>query len=110
MKLWARIGLGFIVGVGLLVALQAITPRPEMSWQCKTQGDSGDCVLENKGGASGEVNFDVALVCHDGEHLAHISATVDPHSHVTKIIDGFTPSVGLFSNCAGIDYRHKTVR
>jgi hypothetical protein len=110
MRLWARIGLAIVVGFLLLASLQLIKPKPEVSWKCETKGDAGSCVVENKGGASGDVDFNVVVVCHDGEHLAHVSARVDPHSHVTKIIDGFQPSVAIFSKCAGIDYRTPMVR
>lgn len=110
MSLWARIGLAVIVAFALLVGLQLIKPRPEVSWECKTSGDGGSCVVENKGGASADVDFNLVLVCKDGEHQAHVSARADARSHVTKIIDSFEPSVGLFSKCAGIDYRNPMVR
>ncbi len=110
MRVWARMGLGFIVAVAGLAAVQAMKPKPEVSWKCEAHGDSGSCKAENKGGRGAEVDFDVVLVCRDGEHLAHVSARVDAHSHATKIVDSFEPAVGLFSKCAGIDYRDQMVR
>lgn len=105
MRTWAVVGLVFIGVVVVVGAIQANKPKPEVSWRCETKGDGGSCKVENNGGLSADVDFNVVLVCKDGEHLAHVSARVDPHSHVTKIIDSFEPGVGLLSSCAGIDYR-----
>lgn len=110
MRVWARIGLGFIVAVAGLAAVQAMKPKPEVSWKCEAKGDAGSCKVENKGGRGADVDFNVIVVCRDGEHQAHVSARVDAHSHVTKIIDSFEPGVGLFGKCAGIDYRDPIVR
>lgn len=110
MRTWAQIGLVFILIAGGAAVVEANKPKPEISLECHAKGDSGDCRVENKGGATGDVDVNVVLVCHDGEHLAHISARVDPHSYQTKIIDSFEPSVKLFSQCAGIDYRNWIIK
>lgn len=108
MRTWAKVGLAFIVVV--VVAGVAHGSKPEMAISCTARGDSGDCKIENKGSTAGHFEADVIAVCRDGEHSAHIAANVEPHNHVTKIIDGFTPSVGLLTNCAGIDYRNMAVK
>lgn len=110
MQTWAKVGLAFIAVVFVASAIQANKPRPAISWECKIRGDAGDCVIDNKGGAGADVEFDVVRVCHDGEHVARVSARVDAQSHTTKIVDGFNPSIGLLSNCVGIDYRNKSLR
>lgn len=110
MRTWAKVGLVFLLIVAGFGAMQSSRPRPEIEIKCETRGDSGHCQLENKGGASGDVDVNVVLVCRDGEHLAHMSARVDAHNHTTKIIEGFEPSVGLLSNCAGIDYRNFLIK
>jgi hypothetical protein len=107
MQTWAKVGLAFIVVVIGAVAMQG---KAEVSIKCTAKGDSGSCVIENKGGKGGNVEADVIVVCHDGEHSAHVAARVEANNHVTKIIDGFTPSVGLLTSCAGIDYRNFSVR
>jgi hypothetical protein len=110
MRLWARIGLAFLVGFGLLVALQLIKPKPQISISCTTKGGTGDCVVDNRGGQGADVDVNVVLVCRDGEHVAHISARVDPRNHTTKVIEEFEPSVGIFTKCVGIDYKDMLVR
>lgn len=110
MKLWARVGLAFVVGVALLAGVEAMSPKAEVSVNCSAQRGSGQCVIDNKGGKGGDVMFDMVLVCHDGQHVAQVSAHVDARNHVTKIVDSFSPEVGMFTKCAGIDYKNMTVR
>lgn len=110
MRLWAKIGLTFILIVVGFGVLQAVNPKPEVSIECRAKGDSGDCRVENKGGVTADVDVNVVVVCHDGEHLAHLSARVDARSHQTKVIESFEPSVGFLTKCAGIDYRNFQVR
>jgi hypothetical protein len=107
MQTWAKVGLVFIAVV--VVAAMA-RGKPEVQIKCSAKGDSGECVIENKGSAAGNFEADVVLVCRDGEHMAHVSAKVEAHNHVTKIINGFNPSVGVFTSCAGIDYRNMSVK
>lgn len=106
MRMWAKVGLIFVVVVVVAVAVRG---RPEVSINCSTKGGSGECVIDNKGNAAGNFETDVILVCRDGEHKTHVSARVEAHNHVTKIIDGFEPSVGFLTTCAGLDYRNLSV-
>lgn len=110
MKTWAKVGLVFIMLVVGAVAMQETRGKPEVSISCNAKGNAGTCVVKNNGSADGNVEVDVVLVCRDGEHISHLTTLVTAKNHVTKIIDGFSPEVGLFSNCAGIDYRNMTVR
>lgn len=114
MRSWAKVGLLvvlIVVGYGaVLAAIEAKKPAPRVSISCTAHVDSGDCKVENKGGATADVDVNVVVVCHDGEHTAHVSARVEPYSHVTKIIDAFEPSIGLLTRCPGIDYRDFLVR
>lgn len=110
MQTWAKIGVVLIVVAVVAAWAQQTQSTPKVTIQCKANGDAGSCVFENKGSRAGNVEADVVLVCRDGEHLAHVSAFVEANNHVTKIIDGFAPSVGLLTSCAGIDYRNVTVK
>lgn len=107
MRTWAKVGLVFIT---LVVVASMAQGNPEMTIKCSAKGDNGSCRIENKGNAAGDFEADIVLVCRDGEHIAHVSARVEAHNHVTKIIDEFKPSVGLFTTCAGIDYRNMSVK
>ena len=107
MRTWAKVGIVFITIVVVAAMAQG---KPEVSMKCEAKGGSGSCVIENKGSKAGDVEVDVILVCRDGEHLAHLAAKVEAGNHVTKIIDGFTPSVGILTSCAGIDYRNFRVK
>jgi hypothetical protein len=107
MRTWAKVGLVFIT---IVVVAGLARGKPEMSIRCSAKGDSGSCQVENKGGATGDFAADVVLVCRDGEHVAHVAERVEAHNHVTKIIDGFNPGVGMFTTCAGIDYRNMSVK
>jgi hypothetical protein len=100
----------FILIVAGAGAMEAMKPQPKVSIRCTARLDTGHCEVENTGGKIGDVDAQVVMVCRDGEHTAHLSARVEPHSHVTKIIEGFEPSVGILSSCAGIDYRSVYVR
>jgi len=107
MRTWAKIGLVFLT---LVIVAALAKGRPEVSIQCRAKGDTGDCQITNKGNAAGDFEADVVLVCRDGEHIAHVAGRVEAQNHVTKIIGGFTPSVGLFDKCVGIDYRNVSVK
>lgn len=107
MQTWAKIALVLIT---IVVVAGLARGKPEMSIKCSAKGDGGSCQIENKGGATGDFAADVILVCRDGEHVAHVAERVEAHNHVTKIIDGFNPSVGLFTSCAGIDYRNMSAK
>lgn len=109
MKTWAAIALGCLMLAGGAMAVQAYK-APKVSINCQSKGGAGSCVVQNTGGTSADVDAQVILICRDGEHAAHLSARVEPNSHVTKIIEEFDPSVGLLTSCAGIDYRSVLVR
>lgn len=109
MKTWAKVGLVFIIVV-VGGAMLMENNRAKMGISCSAKGDAGTCKVENNGSSTGTLDVDVVMVCRDGEHIAHVSAVVEPKNHATKIIDGFTPSVGLLSSCAGIDYRNMKVK
>lgn len=109
MKTWAKVGLVFIIVVVGGSMLMAKDPL-KMGIRCNTQGDGGTCTIENNGSRTGTLEVDVVMVCQDGEHVAPVSAVVEPHLHVTKIIRGFTPSIDLSSSCAGLDYRNLKVK
>jgi hypothetical protein len=107
MRTWAKVGLVFVT---LVIVAGMAQGKPEISIKCNAKGGSGSCIVDNNGGAAGDFETDVVLVCRDGEHVAHISGRVEAGNHVTKIIDEFKPGIGLFATCAGIDYRNMRVK
>jgi archaellum component FlaG (FlaF/FlaG flagellin family) len=110
MQTWAKVGVIFITVVLVAAVAEGTQGKPEVSIKCNSRGDTGTCIIENKGKKAGSVEADVIAVCRDGEHMARVSARVEPGNHATKIIDRFTPSITPKSECVGIDYRNFAVK
>ena len=83
MQTWAKVGLVFIA---LAVAAGMARGKPEVQIKCSAKDDSGECVVENKGSATGTFDADVILVCRDGEHVAHVSANVEAHNESPSVV------------------------
>lgn len=110
-----RVGHALSVGTtGVFFAfvwLAAFSSQPSFSWECVATGVSSlQCEIKNNGATEGTVSFDVIAFCGDNKHKGTInSGKVGPGSVVQRVVT-LDPRIGVFDDCAGIEYHNEEVR
>jgi hypothetical protein len=82
-----------------------------MQWRCRdTSKNSMQCEFRNSGKADADLCVDVVKVCARGDHTAPVCTDrMRPGDVDARVVNNFTPKVGLLESCQGIEYRRKVI-
>jgi hypothetical protein len=100
-----------VLALAAAMLLAGCERKMNVAWECRvTNKNAAQCRFENKGEVRAEACFDMVQVCGGKDHVGSICSGPIPVGGVeNKVIREFSPPVGMFERCDGIEYRNKSV-